>query len=357
MAIPPSKVPYSQPPLTPTTTQRATMNKPTLSSSTPTAPTYAAPTFSWQQSSSGGQQAGEPPAKVGLNMPTFSTMPGQQNRLEYDQAGVATAQNAAFAQAKDQAARTAQAAMRGLTGQLSARGMGGAGYEAGQIGRTVMQGANTIGEASRAQAIQAAELAQRGAELNYQGGISQRGQDISAGSARDSLLGQMALGEYQGGISQRGQDMSQSESRDSMLLQQALAQYQGQMAMRGQDMSAEQHMNSLLAGLSQSEYAGGISQRGQDMDAAQALNALMSNNYNTRYDGNIAQRGQDLSTETARRGQDMDYSLGQGSQNLQQQQMAQQKAYQDALLALRQQPATGGGGYTLNLPPNPAGFR
>lgn len=338
---PTGTVQYKPPTLNTKTPQQVAFQKPNIQAPQLGSVQFKAPTYSWQSSgssNSGGQNGGSTSGsfpQISLNQPQLSTLPGQQNRLEYDQTSVTNAQNAAFAQAKDQAARTAQAALRGLSGQLAARGMGGAGYEAGQIGREVVRGANTIGEASRAQAIQAAELAQRAAELNYTGGITQRGQDLSAGSARDSLLAQLALGEYQGGISQRGQDMSQAANRDSLSLQQALAEYQGGLTQRGQDLSSQQAYNALLAGLAETEFSGGISQRGQDLDWQQALNALQSNNYNTQFSGNVTQRGQDISSGVAQRGQDIDFRLGQGDLNLREQEMRNQQANQEALLALQ----------------------
>lgn len=124
------------------------------------------------------------------------------------------ADSAAFGHAKDQAAQTASAAITGLSGELQRRGMGGAGYEGGQIGGTLSREANTIGEASRAEATNRAGVAQHVADENYTGGIAQRGQDIGSEDAK-----------FSGGIAQRGQDIGRANAQDQLTLQsQQLAQ-------------------------------------------------------------------------------------------------------------------------------------
>lgn len=107
---------------------------------------------------------------------------------------------AAFGRAKDEAGNTANAALTGLTGELQRRGLGGAGYEAGQIGHTLARDANQIGAASRAEAESSFQEKQREAELNYQGSISQRGQDIGR---ETTLRGQ----DLSAGTAARGQDL------------------------------------------------------------------------------------------------------------------------------------------------------
>lgn len=111
-----------------------------------------------------------------------------------------SANSAAFATAKDQAAQTARASLDALSGELASRGMGGAGYEAGQIGGNLSREANTIGAASRAEAINEASLRADENKTNYEGSIAQRGQDISAAGQRLSA-----------GVATRGQDISAAE--------------------------------------------------------------------------------------------------------------------------------------------------
>lgn len=115
---------------------------------------------------------------------------------------------AAFGKAKDDAAMTAQSAMTGLQGILSQRGMGGAGYEGGQIGHVLGQEANQMGAASRAEAQSEADRSQRTAEFNANSAITQRGQDQSAQATA-----------YQGAIQQRGQDLQDRQNNQQHELQ------------------------------------------------------------------------------------------------------------------------------------------
>lgn len=124
------------------------------------------------------------------------------------------AQSAIFARAKDQAAQTARASLDALAGELSSRGMGGAGYEASGIGERLSRSANTVGEVSRAQATELADTQAEAARTEYQGDITQRGQDMSAQEA----AAQNALSRAQLALSGRGQEIGAREaaSRDQM---------------------------------------------------------------------------------------------------------------------------------------------
>lgn len=126
------------------------------------------------------------------------------------------ANTAAFATAKDQAAQTARASLNSLAGELSARGMGGAGYEAGEIGKRVVTAADSIGAAGRAQAQHEADLGAQAASENYQGDIAQRGQDTSMAEADANRRASLASTAFSGGITQRGQDLASQEAADSL---------------------------------------------------------------------------------------------------------------------------------------------
>lgn len=119
---------------------------------------------------------------------------------------------AAFATAKDQAAQTAQASMRGLQQALSARGLTGGGYQAGQIGTTLAREANTIGQASRDEARNEANLQAQADEANLGAQVTQRGQDISRQEADAERAARLAEASFSGGIAQRGQDIGVAES-------------------------------------------------------------------------------------------------------------------------------------------------
>lgn len=178
------------------------------------------------------------------------------------------ANSAAFATAKDQAARTAQASMRGLQGALSARGMGGAGYEAGQIGGTLAREANTIGEAGRAQAVNEANLRARAAEANLGAQVTQRGQTIGA---RESDAARRMAGlesAYSGDISQRGQDIGAKEAAANIASERAATSFQGDIAQRGQDVGLQESDLAREAAARNADYEGQITQRGQDITSA-----------------------------------------------------------------------------------------
>lgn len=150
---------------------------------------------------------------VGLEKPPGSTYEfNRPSAGALGPAGGLEAANAAvFGRAKDQAAQTAQASLAGLRQVLQQRGMGGGGYEAGQIGQTLAREANTIGEAGRSQAEKLADLQQRAAEVEYQGGITQRGQDIQGQLGAAGLRANVNQGYNQALLQQRAQDIQQRQ--------------------------------------------------------------------------------------------------------------------------------------------------
>ena len=103
----------------------------------------------------------------------------------------AAANAAIFARAKDRAGEIARSALQGLQGEMAGRGLLGSGIAADQTRQIVERGAGGLQEVGREQAIQdALNLARRG-EMQYQGDITQRGQDLSAyeaQAARDAAL-------------------------------------------------------------------------------------------------------------------------------------------------------------------------
>lgn len=148
------------------------------------------------------------------------------------------ANTAAFATAKDQAANTAQASLTGLRSALQSRGMGGAGYEAGQIGSTLAREANTIGAASRDEARNEANLQAEQSIANLNAGVTQRGQTIGAreSAANRELSAREAA--FTGGIAQRGQDVSAQEGAAGRAADAAGRDYSGSIAQRAQDIDA-----------------------------------------------------------------------------------------------------------------------
>ena len=101
---------------------------------------------------------------------------------------------AAFGRAKDQAGQTARASLTALRGEMAGRGLRGSGIEAGEVGKTIARGAAGVNEFTREQAIQDAGNAADLAKQEYQGRITQRGQDIGVAQANASRQQQQLEG-------------------------------------------------------------------------------------------------------------------------------------------------------------------
>lgn len=102
--------------------------------------------------------------------------------------GDQTASNAAsFAKARDTVGKTGRASLDALRGELGATGNLGSGAEVQGVKDVIQSGAGELGQVSRDQAVKNADLAADVAKTNYQGGITQRGQDVSAQEAQARL--------------------------------------------------------------------------------------------------------------------------------------------------------------------------
>lgn len=97
------------------------------------------------------------------------------------------ANDAAFAAAKDQVGQTSRASLDSLRGELGATGMLGGGAEAQDVRDVVNNNAEQLGQVSRNNATTNAATALDVAKTNYQGGITQRGQDIQSQEANAQL--------------------------------------------------------------------------------------------------------------------------------------------------------------------------
>lgn len=99
-----------------------------------------------------------------------------------------TASNAAsFATAKDTVGKTGRASLDALRGELGATGNLGSGAEVQGVKDIIQSGAGELGQVSRNQAQNEAALKTDIAKTNYAGGITQRGQDVSAQEAQARL--------------------------------------------------------------------------------------------------------------------------------------------------------------------------
>lgn len=93
------------------------------------------------------------------------------------------ADSASYNRTKDQVGQSSAGALRGLRESLGARGMLGSGLESRGTEQIAEAGLGQLGDVSRQQQIDNSNRAQHTAEVNYQGAITQRGQDISAAEA------------------------------------------------------------------------------------------------------------------------------------------------------------------------------
>jgi hypothetical protein len=102
------------------------------------------------------------------------------------------ATDAAFARAKDRTGQNVRASLTGLSENLASRGLMGGRLEGGARGEVIGRAGSGLNEVIREQAIQDALGAQRRASEEFQGRITQRGQDIqvaqSANEQRNRAL-------------------------------------------------------------------------------------------------------------------------------------------------------------------------
>jgi hypothetical protein len=94
---------------------------------------------------------------------------------------------AAYGTAKDQVGKSSRAAVTALNDLMGSQGMLGSGAQVQGTKDIVADASGQLGQVSRDQAQENAGLAQRTAELNYQGALTQRGQDIGAQEANARL--------------------------------------------------------------------------------------------------------------------------------------------------------------------------
>lgn len=121
-------------------------------------------------------------------------------RAQYDDSGVAAAEAAAFARAKDRVGQTAAGAVAAIKNQMAARNIRGSGIEGRQIASVVNAGQSELGDVSRDIAIQSAERARQVGATKYTGDITQRAQDIGANRRSERRSSVMGLwGALQGG--------------------------------------------------------------------------------------------------------------------------------------------------------------
>jgi hypothetical protein len=130
-------------------------------------------------------------ARISRYLPTASPMPSVPMTGPVDSSA---AESAAFARAKDRSALGARSALDSLHEQLAANGLSGSSIEGTGTANVIDNAINQTDEVARGQAEQSAQRAGQVADRNYSGAITQRGQDLAAGSARvNQMSALMAL--------------------------------------------------------------------------------------------------------------------------------------------------------------------
>lgn len=103
------------------------------------------------------------------------------------------ARAAAFARAKDQAGMTANSALEGLRSATNARGIAGSSIEGEGMARILGGGAGEINDYTGAQLASDLGRSSQVSDRNYQGNITQRGQDLQARQALLALVNSGSL--------------------------------------------------------------------------------------------------------------------------------------------------------------------
>jgi hypothetical protein len=101
--------------------------------------------------------------------------------------------NAAYATAKDKVGASGRASIDALRGELGSTGMLGGGAEAQSVQQAVTGANAELGQVARDQAGKSADLSADFAKTNYVGGVTQRGQDVSASEAAARLAQEQRL--------------------------------------------------------------------------------------------------------------------------------------------------------------------
>lgn len=144
------------------------------------------------------------------------------------------AEAASFGKAKDQVGLESTGALAGLRSALGGRNLLGGGLEARATTQAATSAAGQLGDVSRQQAVTRADEAQKNATTNFQGDVTQRGQDFQKEEAGNSLAGDLAIAGANNAVTQRGQDISNANARKALEIEQAqLASTQRSTALAG----------------------------------------------------------------------------------------------------------------------------
>lgn len=134
-----------------------------------------------KMSQQGAQQASD--ARNDIFSKYQSMSGGGQPQATYGGAGgadVKAAEDAIMARAKDRAGLISKSAMTGLRDSMASRGLLGSGIEGEESAKIMGGAAGGLGELNREQMIQGVQGAQHAADTQFQGDITQRGQNLQA---------------------------------------------------------------------------------------------------------------------------------------------------------------------------------
>lgn len=164
----------------------------------------------------------------GVQMPTAPTTAvgsggagGTSTPAHLAPVDTSAAEAASFNRAKDQVGQESAGALTGLRSALGGRGMLGSGLEERGTAAAATSAAGELGDVSRQQAVTRADEAQKNATTNFQGDVTQRGQDFQKEEAGNSLAGNLAMAGYSGQITQRGQDITNANAQKALEIEQA----------------------------------------------------------------------------------------------------------------------------------------
>lgn len=118
---------------------------------------------------------------------------GPLSEVSYNDSGIGGSEDAAnanaFARAKDEAGQTGAAALRSLQDVMGSRGLVGSRTAAGPESQVINQGANQLGGVINTQLQSQLQANRAKASEIYQGGITQRGQNVQATQPLLGLVG------------------------------------------------------------------------------------------------------------------------------------------------------------------------
>lgn len=203
------------------------------SSYTPS-PTVPSPSLSGLNAAVSGTGLSNPGPGYTGNAPVDGGKSGSNGHAHIAPVDTTAAESASFNKAKDQVGLEAGGALTGLRSALGGRGMLGSGLEERATTQAATSAAGQLGDVSRQQAVTRADEAQKNAEANFSGDVTQRGQDFQKEEAGNSLAGSLAIAGQQGAITQRGQDIQARNAARALEIEQAqLASQQRSTALAG----------------------------------------------------------------------------------------------------------------------------